>query len=628
MEPLFVWTLVVAAVAALSWRSRSAASLLLAAALVAGSLAGHARWAARRAAEQRASASVAATVPQALSDRGYVSSDGCGACHPSEYASWHRSYHRTMTQPATAAAVLAPFAGETLTSDDGRRYRLERDPAGLWADISGIGRRRLGLMTGSHHMQAYWLPGEHGNEQIEFPFTYLLDDRRWVPRRDVFLVGTEYSKAPSQWNRICIECHVTAGQPRVDISSDVPNSRAVELGIACEACHGPASAHVAANRSPWRRLGLHTSGVADATIVNPARLPPARRSEVCGQCHGIGCPPQEWMQSGIRYRPGQELKESKPILQLATLKESSCRRQIAADDSFAPSRYWRDGMVRVSGREYNGLVGSPCYQRGTMTCLSCHSMHDSDPDKQLTPYFAGHDGNDACTQCHRDKATNVAAHTHHRVESSGSSCYNCHMPHTTYGLLRAMRSHQISVPRVQDTLATGRPNACNGCHLDRSLGWTAAVLQRWYGTPVPSLTTEQRTLAQALLEVARGEPGVRALAAWSLGWDAARAASPGDWMAPLLIELLDDEYSAIRYNAYRSLRKISGFADFEYDYVAPQEARWKAQAAARQRCSQSGAAPATSRPELLWSADGHFDRGELERLMAERPEDDEMFLAE
>jgi predicted CXXCH cytochrome family protein len=628
MEPLLVWTLVAVAVAALLGRSRSPAHFVLAAALLVATVAGHARWAARLALREHDAARVHATVPQGETSRGYVSSDGCGACHPSQYASWRRSYHRTMTQPATATAVLAPFAGELLTADDGHSYRLERDHDELWADISGVGRRRLGLMTGSHHMQAYWLPGEHGNEQVEFPFTYLLEDRRWVPRRDVFLVGQEYAKAPSRWNRICIECHVTGGQPRVDEQRDLTASRAAELGIACEACHGPAAAHLVANRSPWRRLALHSSGAADTTIVNPARLPPARVSEVCGQCHGIGCPPQEWMQDGLRYRPGQSLKDGKPILELATLKESNCRRQIAADASFGVSRYWSDGMVRISGREYNGLIGSPCYRRGTMTCLSCHSMHDSDPDKQLA---RDRDGNGACTQCHRDKAANLAAHTHHPAESTGSSCYNCHMPHTTYGLLRAMRSHQISVPRVQDTLATGRPNACNGCHADRSLGWTADALRRWYGTPAPSLTSDQRALSATLLDVARGEPGVRALAAWSLGWDAARAASPGDWMAPLLIELLDDEYSAIRYNAYRSLRKITGFSDLEYDYVGPQEARWKAQEAARQRAARlTPATTATTRPrpELLFSADGKFLRGELERLMAERPEDDEMFLAE
>ena len=631
MESLLVWTLTGVAVAVLLRRSRAASTILLAAALVAMTAAGHARWAERSARRQRSADALRASLPGPIAPGDYVSSDSCRACHPTEYASWHRSYHRTMTQAASATTVRAPFAGETLVAADGRRYHLQRDQDELWVDISGVGRRRIGMMTGSHHMQAYWLPGDHGNEQIEFPFTYLFDDQRWVSRRDVFLVGSEYSKAPSTWNRICIECHVTGGEPGFDPRIQVPASRVAELGIACEACHGPAAQHVAANRSPWRRLALHDSGAGDATIVNPARLSPARTAEVCGQCHGIGCPPDGWLRTGIRYRPGQPLRERKPILELATLHQSACRQQIDADTSFAASRYWRDGMVRVSGREYNGLIESPCFKRGALTCLSCHSMHQSDPDRQLG---RDRDGNAACTQCHRAIGDNVAAHTHHRASSTGSTCYNCHMPHTTYGLLRAMRSHQISVPSVRESVEVGRPNACNLCHLDRTLAWTAAALQRWWGTPVPPLTSEQRTVAASVLDVARGEPGVRALVAWSMGWSAAQATSKVDWMAPFLIELLNDEYAAIRYNAYRSLRRLSGFGDLRYDYVGAEETRWAAQREARARWARAArAAPATPpRPELLLAPDGQggvrFSGGELERLIAERPEDDEMFLAE
>ncbi len=625
MEALLVWTLVGVAAGALLLRSRSAPTIAATIALVACTAGGHALWAARAKKRDQSLAALRATVPQPVFDRGYASSDPCRACHPVEYATWHRSYHRTMTQTATASAVRAPFAGETLVADDGRRYHLRNSGDELWVDISGLGARRIGMMTGSHHMQAFWIPGGRGNEQIEFPFTYLFDDQRWVSRRDVFLVGREYAKNPSIWNRICVECHVTAGQPRVDASSGVPESRAAELGIACEACHGPAAAHVAANQSPLRRETLHQSGGADATIVNPARLQPARASEVCGQCHGIGCPPDGWMQDGIGFRPGQPLGATKQILELASLRASACRQQIEADQSFAPSRYWSDGMVRVSGREYNGLLESPCYQRGTMTCLSCHSMHDSDPDRQLA---RDRDGNAACTQCHRAIGDKLEAHTHHAAGSTGSTCYNCHMPHTTYGLLRAMRSHQVSVPRVQSTLDTGRPNACNLCHLDRTLAWTAAALSRWSGTPEPRLSAEQRTVAAALLDGARGEAGVRALTAWSLGWPAAQAASGRDWMAPLLIELLGDEYSAVRYVAYRSLRTLPGFADFQYDYVAPEEARFARQREARERWSRMRPSEQSRRAELLFDSDGRFAGGELERLEAERREDDEMFLAE
>jgi len=68
-------------------------------------------WSARRhfAAEKRHDEFVA-TVPQQLR-AGYATSDRCEACHPSQYHSWHRGYHRTMTQYATPASVHAATNG-------------------------------------------------------------------------------------------------------------------------------------------------------------------------------------------------------------------------------------------------------------------------------------------------------------------------------------------------------------------------------------------------------------------------------------------------------------------------------------------------------------------------------------
>ena len=33
-------------------------------------------------------------------------------------------------------------------------------------------------------------------------------------------------------------------------------------------------------------------------------------------------------------------------------------------------RFWKDGMIRVTGREANGVMSSPCYQGGQFSCLS------------------------------------------------------------------------------------------------------------------------------------------------------------------------------------------------------------------------------------------------------------------
>lgn len=45
----------------------------------------------------------------------------------------------------------------------------------------------------------------------------------------------------------------------------------------------------------------------------------------------------------------------------------------------------------------------------------------------------------------------------------------------------ARRDHSMRVPRPDLTLEIGTPNACNGCHTDRSPEWAADQVARWYG---------------------------------------------------------------------------------------------------------------------------------------------------
>jgi hypothetical protein len=178
------------------------------------------------------------------------------------------------------------------------------------------------------------------------------------------------------------------------------------------------------------------------------------------------------------------------------------------------------------------------------------------------------EGNQACLQCHAPIAADVPAHTRHQAQSTGSSCYNCHMPYTTYGLLRALRSHQISSPTVAASVDTGRPNACNACHLDKTLAWTSEYLERWYRTPPVPLNEDERTVAASLLWLLRGDAGQRALAAWSMGWPPAQSASGTVWMAAPLAMLLNDPYDAVRFIASRSLQSLPGFGGFQYDFLA------------------------------------------------------------
>jgi hypothetical protein len=151
------------------------------------------------------------------------------------------------------------------------------------------------------------------------------------------------------------------------------------------------------------------------------------------------------------------------------------------------------------------------------------------------------------------------------------------MPFTTYGLLKTIRSHQISNPSVRASLETGRPNACNLCHLDKTLEWTSEYLERWYGTPKAALGEDEASIAASLLWLLRGDAGQRAIIAQGMSWKPAQHVSGTGWMAPYLAQLLDDPYDAVRFIAFRSLGTLPGFSAFQYEFVAPPKQRLDAQ---------------------------------------------------
>ena len=61
------------------------------------------------------------------------------ACHPSEYETWHGSYHRTMTQVATPDTVRADFDGVRVDAVHGSPMELERRGDELWAELDDPG---------------------------------------------------------------------------------------------------------------------------------------------------------------------------------------------------------------------------------------------------------------------------------------------------------------------------------------------------------------------------------------------------------------------------------------------------------------------------------------------------------
>lgn len=530
--------------------------------------------------------------PVEVLEAGHVGSGTCRSCHPGEHASWYGSFHRTMTQQASRATVVAQF--DRLDLDwYGKPVVLEWRGDRLWTKFvrggarPGPVERPIEQLTGSHHMQVLWYSTGSGRELAPVPVCFKIEEEIWIPLTSVFVVPPQLRDPPEpgKWNQSCAMCHTTDPRPRMDIGRT--DTHVGEFGISCEACHGPGEAHVAANRNPVRRL-LQRSEGADDTIVNPQTLQPARSAEVCGHCHSVRILRERhfdsWREHGSPFVPGADLQSSHLVIDIDDGDAPELRQKLRQDPGFFASSFWPDGQVRLSGREFSGMRDAPCYQHGDeqrqIDCSSCHAMHRGDGsiddawrDDQLRD---GMRGNVSCTQCHEALAApdRLQEHTRHAPGSSGSNCYNCHMGYTSIGLMKASRSHAITSPDVQSELATGRPNACNQCHLDRSLGWTADQLAQGWGVDAPELDQEQRDVAASVRWLLTGDAGLRMLAAWSYGWDAAQQASGTDWMAPYLSRLLDDPYYVVRFNAARSLRSIGGYGGLlkGYDYVAAEAA--------------------------------------------------------
>jgi hypothetical protein len=531
-----------------------------------------------RAAVRRHRLTVELATPRDLHRVAYVGSAACRDCHLDNFASWKRTFHRTMTAEASAATVKGDFGGATLAAA-GVTARMDRAPDGSFrATFSRPGAAdrvaRVDRTVGSHRYQQYLT--RIGDTYWRLPVAWNVPDRRWFPMTSAFLFadpdaapGTQADTHPTfgagdfdrhvtRWNDNCVFCHNVAPNPARDPRTGHFDTTVAELGIACEACHGPGAEHVARNADPARRARLDSGDVADPTIVNPSRLSPGRAADLCGRCHGqrLADDVEPFFARGDPFVPGDDLAiESAPLWRDTPLR---------GDATAFAARFWTDGTPRLTAYEYQGLLQSPCAMRGALTCTSCHGMHEGDPRGQLRARFAGRpaDADRQCTGCHRTLATDaaLAAHAHHDPAGEGARCVSCHMPRIVYGVLDLHRSHRIEVPDPARNAAAGRPDACTGCHVDRTAAWAVTTAAAFWGpTRYPAggrLLPDGTAPAKAILS---GEALARVVAADAIG-RAPAAADPDSRarrLGLLLQAMATDRYPAVREIAWRALRRVA-----------------------------------------------------------------------
>jgi predicted CXXCH cytochrome family protein len=490
-------------------------------------------------------------------DANYLNSKTCASCHAEHYASWSRTYHSRMTQEARPESVQGDFERHNQLDYLGVHARMEkRDGAFSMSLTFPDGHTQsysIDRTVGSRRIEQY-LTKQNG-QYVRLPLAYDLVNGRWMSLNGSFFYADsdKFFQHQSQWDGNCVFCHNVKAQPNFDARSRQYATEVAELGIACGACHGPTARHAEDASSPFTRTAWRLFSSESRQVTQPLKLTPERLMMVCGHCHGQRVPEpmnriQEILGRGDPYHAGEDL---------AAYYRPVTRETKIGDYSFA-SRFWANGSPRLTAYEYQGVLRSRCFTAGDQTnrinCLTCHTMHGGDPKGQITDE---HRGNKPCLSCHQQYATTDALvnHTRHQADSTGSHCYACHMPRVVYGVMSVHPTHEITDPAPQLTATEALPNACNQCHLDKSVNWAIRESKRlWpdkYAAIAPS-PDSQFELPEGPRALFAGDALTRALAAEAMGGGGPMQPD-SKWAAPFLVEAFADNYPVVRFFAANGL---------------------------------------------------------------------------
>ncbi|MDP6929976.1 MAG: hypothetical protein QF412_09775, partial [Planctomycetota bacterium] len=294
---------------------------------------------------------------------GFTGAAACRDCHLDHHASWSRTWHSTMTQSARAETVQGAFDGRPVRFY-GLVARPYRDADRFYMDlpVNGGGRRvaQVQLTVGSHRYQQYFEKVERPSGAVfqRLPILWHMSEERWLHVNGIFLDPDPdleggrwpWPDEPAIWNENCVFCHNTAPRPGMVNFAAMPSdadksfdSRVADLGISCEACHGPGAEHVEAMADPSARYRAYLFGDVDLHIVQPEKLDKERAVSACGQCHGQRLPKKpeiirQLLETGPSFRSGDRLGDHVDLVSKDT-------RIDAGDESFA-LRFWADGTPR------------------------------------------------------------------------------------------------------------------------------------------------------------------------------------------------------------------------------------------------------------------------------------------
>ena len=509
----------------------------------------------------RWSAGVHGQEAKAVSEATYVGSRRCSGCHESQTKAWSTSHHAQAMQVASDSTVRGNFDNTQFTKDgvtssfsrkDGKFFVRTEGSEGKLQDFE------LPYTFGVAPLQQYLVPYSNGRLQ-SFVVAWdsrnkteggqrwfnLYPDQKLTPSDPLHWTGRNQT-----WNYMCANCHSTDLRANYDLAKDSYDTQWSEIDVSCESCHGPGSNHV--TWAQTHKEGSYKS--ADGTYGLVVDLKAAKGlwgslEPDTGTMHWKGDP-----------RSHNEIE---------TCAACHSRRHPIVNNpkpgppfagEFVPSLleegvYYPDGQVLEEDYEWGSFLQSKMYQQG-VTCSDCHDPH--------TAKLRSENLNAVCGKCHSLAKFGGEQHHHHKADTAGALCVNCHMAEKTYMVVDARRDHSFRVPRPDFSVAYATPNACNQCHKDKSAQWAVDSVAKWYGPArrqeahfVTALYAGQHGQIQAAgalsaLITDASQPAIARATALSL---LPEYLSPSS--LPVVRAALNDREALVRREAVRALEPLS-----------------------------------------------------------------------
>jgi tetratricopeptide (TPR) repeat protein len=407
---------------------------------------------------------LAAHSEEGPSPASYAGSKSCRECHERFYGLWSGSMHGLAMQPYTKQLAKEKLS---LQKDDivigTNRYRAEN---GFVIETGADGKKKqykIEYALGGKNVFYFLTPMDKGRLQT-LPVAYDVRKKEWfdtalsglrhIPSQVASETPVGWQEYPYTFNTSCYGCHVSQIATNYDLKTDSYSTVWKEPGINCESCHGPSEPHNSA--MSMLPKGEKPANDAALKLIRTKTFTPAQHNDACNSCHSKAMP----LTSG--YKTPERFFDH---FDLVTLEDR---------DFYPDGRDLGENYTQTSWRM------SPCAKDGKLHCVTCHTSSGR-------YRFKKENFNNACLPCHEERVKNVAAHSHHPVESEGSKCISCHMPKTEFA--RMQRSdHSMLPPTPATTMLYKSPNACNVCHQDKDAAWADKQVRSWskrdYQTPI------------------------------------------------------------------------------------------------------------------------------------------------